>query len=72
MEPGEYTATFAKFIISCRAEYDELCERIDRGEVPAGHGLIVRLEIPPEDVDRIRFERIAALNGGLDGGIGSG
>jgi len=62
---------FAKFIISCRMEYDELCRQIDDGEVPAGHGVRMRIEIPADDVDRIRFERIAMMNGGLDGGLGS-
>jgi hypothetical protein len=60
---------FAKFIISCRVEYDELCRQIDQGGVPAGHGVIMRIEIPPDDVDRMRFERIAVMNGGLDGGV---
>jgi len=69
MEASSYTEQFAKFIISCRMEYDELCRRIDDGEIPAGHGVTMRLEIPPDDIDRIRFERIAALNGDLNGGV---
>jgi hypothetical protein len=51
--------------------FDELCRQIEAGEVPAGHGCIMRLEMTADDVDRLRFERIAALNGDLNGGIGS-
>lgn len=67
MGPGEYTDTFAKFIVSCRHEYDILCARIDDGDIPAGHGVVIRIEIPAEDIDRIRFDLIAAMTGGLDG-----
>ena len=69
--PSEPSETFAKFIISCRMQFDELCRQIEAGEVPAGHGCIMRLEMTADDVDRLRFERIAALNGDLNGGIGS-
>jgi hypothetical protein len=58
MEVSEYTETFAKFILSCRKQYDELCRSIDDGEVPGGHGVSIRIDIPAEDIDRIRFDRI--------------
>lgn len=61
---SEYTETFAKFILSCRHEYDVLCERIDEGEIPAGHGVKMMIEIPADDVDRIRFDRIAEASHG--------
>lgn len=68
METGEYTETFAKFILSAKHEYDVLCERIAAGEIPARHGVRVTIEVPPDWIDRIRFDLIAAMNGGLDGG----
>ena len=66
---SEYTETFAKFIISCRQEYDVLCDTIRRGEVPAGHSATISIRIPADWVDRIRFDIIAGMNGDLDGGI---
>jgi hypothetical protein len=60
--PDEYTETFAKFILSARKEYDALCDRVAAGEVPAGYGVTILIEIPAGDVDRIRFDLIAAMN----------
>lgn len=68
MGTSEYTEAFAKFILSAREEYDVLCERIAAGDVPARHSVIIRIEIPADWVDRIRFDLIAAMDGGLDGG----
>ena len=56
-------------MLSAKHEYDVLCERIAGDGVPAGHGVIVRIEIPADWVDRIRFDLIASTNGGLDGGL---
>jgi len=68
---AEYTETFAKFIISCQREYTRFCERVAAGEVPPHASVKMTLDIPADDVDRIRFDMIAATNGDLDGGIGS-
>jgi hypothetical protein len=57
----EYTETFAKFIITAREEYDQLCASIDAGEVPAGHAVTLSITIPAEDVDRIRFDRLIVV-----------
>jgi hypothetical protein len=65
----EYTETFAKFILSAKKEYDVLCERVAAGEIPVRHNVTILIEIPADDVDRIRFDLIAATNGNLDGGI---
>jgi hypothetical protein len=72
MATGEYTETFAKYILSCRKEYDVLCGRIANGELPAGSGVTIKITIPADDIDRIRFDILAAMNGGLDGGIRTG
>ena len=56
-------------MLSAKHQYDLLCKGIADGDVPAGHGVIVRMEIPADWVDRIRFDLIANHNGGLDGGI---
>lgn len=61
METGEYTEAFAKFIISCREEYDVLCDRIREGVVPAGHSATISIRIPADWVDRIRFDVIAEM-----------
>jgi hypothetical protein len=53
------TETFAKFILTAKREYELLCERIDAGELPGGHGVRIMIEIPADDIDRIRFDRIA-------------
>jgi len=69
MAATEYTETFAKFILSAKQEYDVLAERIRDGDIPAGHGVSIHIVIPPNDIDRIRFDVIAAMNGDLHGGV---
>lgn len=61
----EYTESFAKFILSCKASYEDLVEKIENGDVVAGQMAKVTIEIPALDVDRIRLERlaIASANG---------
>lgn len=66
---GEYNEPFAKFILSAKHEYDKLCEQIAAGEVPARYGVTIQIDIPADWIDRMRFELIAAMNGGLDGGL---
>lgn len=68
METREHTEAFAKFILSAKQEYDVLCERIAAGDIPARHSVTILIEIPADWVDRIRFDLITAMDGGLDGG----
>jgi hypothetical protein len=69
METGEYTETYTKFMLSAKHEYEVLCERITAGDIPARHSVTILIEIPADWVDKIRFDLIAAMDGGLDGGI---
>ena len=58
---AEYTEAFLRFIIECRHTYDELCERIENGEVPSGTSAKVTIEIPSHTIDEIRLDRLAAM-----------
>ena len=65
----EHSETFARFILSAQHEYDVLSERIRDGDIPVGHGVSIHIVIPPDWVDRIRFDMIASMNGDLHGGL---
>jgi hypothetical protein len=56
----EYSEVFAKFILECRDGYNDLCAKIDAGDVKAGAAATLKVTLAPEAVDQIRFERIAA------------
>lgn len=58
---AEYTESFARFILECRETYDELCERIENGEVPSGTAATIRVTIPAEAVDEIRLDRLRVM-----------
>ena len=56
---GEYTETFAAFILSAQKQYETLCDRIRNGEVPANSAVKIEIEIPSGSVDAIRFDLLA-------------
>lgn len=55
-----FAPSFVRFMRECKTIYDEVCERIDNGDVPAGAPAQVMFEIPPNLVNEIRFDRLAA------------
>lgn len=64
---AEYSESFARFIIECKETYEDLCRRIENGEVPSGTSAKVTIEIPVVTINQIRAERVIALaetNGG--------
>jgi hypothetical protein len=55
-----FAPSFIRFMRECKSIYDDVCHRIDNGDVPAGAPAQVMFEIPPNLVDEIRFDRLAA------------
>lgn len=47
------TDTYAEFLVECRGAFEDLCWRIDAGEVPAGVSAKVTIDVPPGIVDRL-------------------
>ena len=64
----EYTEAFAHYILECKGAYEELCQRIESGEVLAGTKATVTIGIPANFVDEIRRERLALMANGGNGG----
>lgn len=58
---------YAGFIVECRRNWDDLCRRIEAGDVPAGVSAKLTVEVPPATIDHIRFDRIVALAEASDG-----
>lgn len=56
----EHTQSYVRFMMECKGSYEDLCDRIDEGSVPAGCTAKVTIEVPRVVVDAIRFDRIAA------------
>jgi hypothetical protein len=57
---AEYTRARLSFIKECNKGFDDLCDAIDRGDVPAGRSAKLSIEIPPDIVDQVRFDRLAS------------
>jgi hypothetical protein len=57
----DYTEAFAAFILECKAGYEDIVRSIENGDVSAGHAAKLTIELSPDMVDQIRFERLAAI-----------
>lgn len=55
---AEYTETFAGFILECKQAYEDLCARIEAGDVPSGGTATVRITLNAQAVNRIRADRL--------------
>lgn len=55
------TDVYAGFIVECRRNWDDLCRRIEAGDVPAGVSAKLTVEVPAATIDHIRFDRIVAM-----------
>ena len=64
---AEYTEAFAAFILEAREAFRDLERRIDRGEVPAGKAVTLKITIPPLVVDHIRQDRLVEAGRNGDG-----
>jgi hypothetical protein len=56
----EYTDAYVRFMLECKGAFDDLCEKIDAGDVLAHQSARVVVTIPASVVDQVRFDRIAA------------
>ena len=55
----EYSEAFAAYILEARDLFKDLEAQIDRGGVPAGRSVTLKITIPAVAVDQIRADRLA-------------
>jgi hypothetical protein len=63
----EFTKSYVAFMRECKQAFDDLGQMIDGGRVSPGNKCTVKITIPAEVVDQIRFERLATLVEASDG-----
>lgn len=47
------TDVYGEFLVECRGGFEDLCRKIDAGEVPPGVSAKVTIEVSSEIVDRL-------------------